>query len=201
MKKKAFWSLSPAVILLGATLVIVTGATFFLNPLVFYVEAGVVLAVLGICIWRLSRMKADIGRYLTRISGHLDQTNRDALALFPLPVVVASEQGEVLWYNEPFRNQVLDGGELFGDPVETVDGGAGTKELGKKRFFDMEYRGRCYTVYTSTVRVRDTALYVLYYVDNTHLKEIAEEYALSRPAVMMVYIDNVEEVMQDIRDS
>ena len=34
MKKKAFWSLSPAVILLGATLVIVTGATFFLNPLV-----------------------------------------------------------------------------------------------------------------------------------------------------------------------
>ena len=65
----------------------------------------------------------------------------------------------------------------------------------------MEYRGRCYTVYTSTVRVRDTALYVLYYVDNTHLKEIAEEYALSRPAVMMVYIDNVEEVMQDIRDS
>ncbi len=92
-------------------------------------------------------------------------------------------------------------GELFGDPVETVDGGAGTKELGKKRFFDMEYRGRCYTVYTSTVRVRDTALYVLYYVDNTHLKEIAEEYALSRPAVMMVYIDNVEEVMQDIRDS
>ena len=196
MKKKAFWSLSPAVILLGATLVIVTGATFFLNPLVFYVEAGVVLAVLGICIWRLSRMKADIGRYLTRISGHLDQTNRDALALFPLPVVV-----EVLWYNEPFRNQVLDGGELFGDPVETVDGGAGTKELGKKRFFDMEYRGRCYTVYTSTVRVRDTALYVLYYVDNTHLKEIAEEYALSRPAVMMVYIDNVEEVMQDIRDS
>ena len=201
MKKKAFWSLSPAVILLGATLVIVTGATFFLNPLVFYVEAGVVLAVLGICIWRLSRMKADIGRYLTRISGHLDQTNRDALALFPLPVVVASEQGEVLWYNEPFRNQVLDGGELFGDPVETVDGGAGTKELGKKRFFDMEYRGRCYTVYTSTVRVRDTALYVLYYVDNTHLKEIAEEYALSRPAVMMVYIDNIEELMQNIRDS
>lgn len=49
--------------------------------------------------------------------------------------------------------------------------------------------------------MRDTALYVLYYVDNTHLKEIAEEYALSRPAVMMVYIDNVEEVMQDIRDS
>ena len=84
---------------------------------------------------------------------------------------------------------MLDGGELFGDPVETVDGGAGTKELGKKRFFDMEYRGRCYTVYTSTVRVRDTTLYVLYYVDNTHLKEIAEEYALSRPAVMMVYIE------------
>ena len=42
MKNKPFWSLSPAVILLAATLVIVTGATFFLNPTVFYVEAGAV---------------------------------------------------------------------------------------------------------------------------------------------------------------
>ena len=70
-----------------------------------------------------------------------------------------------------------------------------------KNAFSTWNTGAGYTVYTSTVRVRDTALYVLYYVDNTHLKEIAEEYALSRPAVMMVYIDNVEEVMQDIRDS
>ena len=115
MKKKPFWSVSPAVILLAATLVLVTGATFFLNPLVFYVEAGVVLAVLVICIWRFSRLKADVSRYLTRISGQLDQTSRDALSLFPLPVVVATEQGEVLWYNEPFRNQVLDGSERFGD--------------------------------------------------------------------------------------
>lgn len=201
MKKKPFWSISPAVILLAATLVLVTGATFFLNPLVFYVEAGVVLAVLVICIWRFSRLKTDVSRYLTRISGQLDQTSRDALSLFPLPVVVATEQGEVLWYNEPFRNQVLDGSERFGESIESVDGGVSVKELQKKRFFDMQYRNRCYTVYTSTVKVRDASLYILYYVDNTHLKEIAEEYALSRPAVMMVYIDNIEEVMQGIRDS
>lgn len=201
MKNKPFWSLSPAVILLAATLVIVTGATFFLNPTVFYVEAGVVLAVLVVCIWRLSRMRADVGRYLTRISGQLDQTNQDALAQFPLPVAVATEQGEVFWYNEAFRQQVLDGGELYGDSVETIDGGLKPKDLQKKRFFDISYRGRSYTVYTSVVRVREASLYVLYYVDNTHLKEIAEEYALSRPSVMMVYIDNVEEVMQDIRDS
>ena len=201
MKNKPFWSLSPAVILLAATLVIVTGATLFLNPTVFYVEAGVVLAVLVVCIWRLSRMRADVGRYLTRISGQLDQTNQDALAQFPLPVAVATEQGEVFWYNEAFRQQVLDGGELYGDSVETIDGGLKPKDLQKKRFFDISYRGRSYTVYTSVVRVREASLYVLYYVDNTHLKEIAEEYALSRPSVMMVYIDNVEEVMQDIRDS
>lgn len=201
MKNKPFWSLSPAVILLAATLVIVTGATFFLNPTVFYIEAGVVLVVLVVCIWRLSRMRADVGRYLTRISGQLDQTSQDALAQFPLPVAVATEQGEVFWYNEAFRHQVLDGGELYGDSVETIDGGLKPKDLQKKRFFDISYRGRSYTVYTSVVRVREASLYVLYYVDNTHLKDIAEEYALSRPSVMMVYIDNVEEVMQDIRDS
>lgn len=201
MKKGKLWSISPVVVLLAAALVVVTGATFFLNRTVFYVEAGAAVLLLCFGVWRFARLKRDIQRYLMRISGQLDQTSQDALSAFPLPVAVGSSQGEILWYNDSFRNQVLDGTDAYGDPLETITGSMKVKDLQKKRFVDIQVLRRSYTVYISPVRVRENTLYVLYYVDNTRLKEIAEEYALSRPAVMMVYIDNIEEVMQNIRDS
>ncbi len=146
-------------------------------------------------------MKKDIGRYLRRIAGSLNQSEQDALSAFPLPVMVSAVNGEIIWYNDLFRHQVLDGNELFGESAGVPTGGATMGELQKKKFIDVSYAGRRYTVYISPVRVREATLYVLYYVDDTQLKEIAEEYALSRPAVMMVYIDNIEELMQNIRDS
>ena len=59
---------------------------------------------------------------------------------------------------------------------------------------------RRYTVYISPLSVRSATLYTLYYVDDTRLKEIADEYRLSRPAVMVVYIDNLE-IAQNTRES
>lgn len=175
--------------------------SFFYNRILFYVELVLFAAVLIVIGWRLRRMKKDIGRYLRRIAGSLNQSEQDALSAFPLPVMVSAVNGEIIWYNDLFRHQVLDGNELFGESVGVPTGGATMGELQKKKFIDVSYAGRRYTVYISPVRVREATLYVLYYVDDTQLKEIAEEYALSRPAVMMVYIDNIEELMQNIRDS
>ena len=198
---KRFWSLSPIILLLTLALAAAVIVSFFYNRILFYVELVLFAAVLIVIGWRLRRMKKDIGRYLRRIAGSLNQSEQDALSAFPLPVMVSAVNGEIIWYNDLFRHQVLDGNELFGESVGVPTGGATMGELQKKKFIDVSYAGRRYTVYISPVRVREATLYVLYYVDDTQLKEIAEEYALSRPAVMMVYIDNIEELMQNIRDS
>lgn len=200
-KNKRFWSLSPIILLLTLALAAAVIVSFFYNRILFYVELVLFAAVLIVIGWRLRRMKKDIGRYLRRIAGSLNQSEQDALSAFPLPVMVSAVNGEIIWYNDLFRHQVLDGNELFGESVGVPTGGATMGELQKKKFIDVSYAGRRYTVYISPVRVREATLYVLYYVDDTQLKEIAEEYALSRPAVMMVYIDNIEELMQNIRDS
>ena len=200
-KNKRFWSLSPIILLLTLALAAAVMVSFFYNRILFYVELVLFAAVLIVIGWRLRRMKKDIGRYLRRIAGSLNQSEQDALSAVPLPVMVSAVNGEIIWYNDLFRHQVLDGNELFGESVGVPTGGATMGELQKKKFIDVSYAGRRYTVYISPVRVREATLYVLYYVDDTQLKEIAEEYALSRPAVMMVYIDNIEELMQNIRDS
>ena len=113
-KNKRFWSLSPIILLLTLALAAAVMVSFFYNRILFYVELVLFAAVLIVIGWRLRRMKKDIGRYLRRIAGSLNQSEQDALSAFPLPVMVSAVNGEIIWYNDLFRHQVLDGNELFG---------------------------------------------------------------------------------------
>ena len=200
-KRKPFWSVTPAVVLLTVVLLLTVGVTFFLNRIAFYIELGLAGAAILFTAMRLSRMNRDIRRYLSRVAGVLDQTEQDALSAFPLPVVVSNADGEVIWYNERFRSEVLDGIDVYGSPLSILTDGLSPSELTRKQSADAEYHGRKYTVFAGRVPVRDADLTVLYYVEDTRLKDIAEEYALSRPAVILLYIDNMDELLQNARDS
>ena len=201
MKKGKFWSLQSVIILLCISLVLAVGVTFFYDRRIFYIELAISLLPIVYSVWHLMHIKRDIGRYLARIADYLNQSEQDSLATFPMPVVVGSANGEVIWYNELFRNQTMEGDDAFGESLTTITGGIQIQDIQKKKFLDITFGKRQFTVYISPVHIRETVLYVLYYVDNTHLKEIANEYALSRPVVMIVYIDNIEELMQNVRDS
>ncbi len=164
----------------------------------FYVSAVLTVAALVCTAVYWIRAKATFKEYLSRIADGLDAADRDALARFPLPVAVGSASGTVLWYNDAFRAEVLGGGEAYGETLTTVTGGHTLAELGKKRTVDAVYNGKKYSVFISRLQGGDI---VLYYVDNTRLKEIAEEYTASRPVVLSVFIDNLEELSAEVRDS
>lgn len=201
MKKRKLWSVTPIAAVLTAVLLLVVGVTFFLNRTVFYIELGVSAAASGLAAWWLVQMKRDIHKTLSGVAASLNQSEQVSLEAFPLPVVVCSESSEVIWYNEQFRTQVLISGEAYGEELTTVTGGVKLEEFQKKKSADVSCGGRRFTVYSSTVSVRDANLYIFYYVENTRYKQIAEEYALSRPAVVLFYIDNMDELLQNARDS
>lgn len=47
VKRKPFWSVTPAVVLLAAVLLLTVGAMFFLNRPVFYIALGLTAAALA----------------------------------------------------------------------------------------------------------------------------------------------------------
>lgn len=198
-RKGLLWK--PVVLITIVFLLLLVGTTFFLNRVVFLVELGV-LAVFLLTLGLLSRrLRSETARYLSYVARRLSQEERDSLSGFPLPVVVGSATGEIIWYNDRFRDQVMEGGEVFGEYLGIVTNNCTLGDLEKKSSLEVRLNKRRYTVLVSPVRHPDSTLYVLYYIDNTHYKEIAEEYTASRPAVLTVYIDNLEELMQDVRDS
>lgn len=201
MKKGRFWYIFPSILWPSLALLGCVIASFFINRTAFYVELAATLLVFAFLIWRSVRMQYDIKRYLTRTAGLLNQADKEALEAFPLPVSVCTFEGEILWYNGLFQRHIVPGKSVFGEPASTVLPDVDVQALAEHPFVDITLGEHQYTVYISPLRVRETRLYVLYYFDNTQLKEIAQEYALSRPSVMLMYIDNVDEVLLNTRES
>lgn len=201
MKKRSIFRLTPIVWVLLVALAVFAAASYFVNPLLCAAELVILAAVALYTFLRLRRLKRDVAQYMNRIGATLNHAERNAVEQFPQPAAVCSAEGEILWYNADFRDQVLEGAEAYGESVGFITGGIPMRDLRDNKTLEVALNGRRYRVFVGAFGVRDTNLYVLYYVDITHLKEIEQEYELSRPAVMLVYIDNVEELSQNLRDS
>lgn len=202
MKPKRIWTASASVILLSLLLI---GSLFvgyyFHYPTVFYIQ----LAIGGIAVlWAGIRQycfRRDVKQYLTGIAARLSDADRQSLLSFPIPTMAVTEQGEIVWYNPAFEKEVLGNKDIYGQPAETMTGGLPISYFARASAQSLRLEDRWYTVYSNPVESEASPLYLLYYVDDTEHQEMLEEYAQSRPVVMALYIDNIEELMQNTRDS
>lgn len=202
MKKwRNFWVVSPILIALCAALVAVLIPVFFLHRTLFYIQLVLTVLLIGATVWHAQRLQRSIRRYLSCVANSLDQDDRQALENSPLPVALATDMGEIVWYNSLFRNDVLAGEDAYGTSLYDRFEGLAADRLGRRYLPCVTHGVAAYAVYTAKLRRRDSAAYVLYFTDITELTQIATEYANSRPVVLSLYIDNSEEVTKDMRDS
>ncbi len=187
-----------------AVLVLMTAQTvaaYFFSFRFFCVSALLTVAAIVTVVLFYLRAQQAFRRYLSHIAEQLSRENRMSLSHFPLPVAVGSADGVLLWYNDDFRNHILNGVEAYGSSLSDITGGYTLQDIRRKSLLDVTYGQKRYNVYTSNLQEGDTDFVLLYYVDNTRLKEIAEEYTASRPVVLSVFIDNLEELSSEVRDS
>lgn len=118
-------------------------------------------------------------------------TGNDETASFPLPVLLLSEEGEIIWFNSLFENLLADFSSLNNNSISTVFPYKKTDE-DKKELSSFEVSGDKgkYTVYPT--RLSDGS-FALYFTDDTALKEIRKKYNMSRPAVLLVNVDSLEQ--------
>lgn len=202
VKPQKIWSVSVSTILLSALLIgcIVSGY-FFHNLLLFYTQLVVGGAVILWTAIHQYRFRRRVKQYLTTIASRLSDTDQQALLSFPLPTVAVTEQGEIIWYNPAFEEEVLKEEEAYGLSIETLTGDMPIHLFADAPAQSIRLGERWYTVYSNPVQTDASLLYLLYFLDDTEHQELLEEYAQSRPVVMVLYIDNVEELMQNTRDS
>lgn len=201
MKPKKIWSLSAGIILLSVLLIGSTLVGYYAHDTrVFYAQLGIGAAAILWAVIRQIRFRRDVKQYLGTIASRLSDAERHSLLNFPIPTVAVTTQGEIVWYSPSFEEDVLKGEDIYGCPLEDLTGGMPVSFFAKTTMQLVRTEDRWYKVYSHPVE-DDSSLILLYYVDDTEHQATMEEYARSRPVVMALYIDNVEELMQNTRDS
>ncbi|MBQ1554781.1 MAG: DHH family phosphoesterase [Clostridia bacterium] len=198
MDNRKYWLLSPfsyvqtGIILLLVLLILLLSGNLTLK-IISLLAGG---AAIGVSLLYSRTVRENIHTYISRLSDSLNIGNRDALNRIPVPAVSVSAQGEIVWYNEQFREIILLGADAQGVMLPRVFKGFDQSWLEKDNRFEVKKEKKVYTVTVGAHEVEQTTQYVLYFNDITDLKRTENQFLLSRPAVMLIVFDNEEELLK-----
>ena len=194
MKPKRFWLVRPLNIMLIAISLVMCGVLFFANRLLFFIFTPIVLVLDILAAVRIWRIQQDLHKVITSMGKAVSDRNEAGLIHFPIPSLLVSLQGEIVWYNEMFRATVLNNKQdIFGYALRSL-----IEEDLSDLLERSPHRVKCgkgyYEVYTLRTE-GEQPFCLLYFVDVTKLELIRQETERRRPVVLIMLIDNYEETI------
>ncbi len=167
------------------------------------VELAILVAVVVLAFVYFDLFNARKQKMLSHISSNLDFMGGNSSNDFPLPVAVCKPDGSIIWYNNLFETAVIGSNPsgyseltaVFNDVgMDTILNSAGSGVV-------IDCDDKHFTVYSHKSKKDNEDVIVLYFVEITKYRAIVDEFVKTRPAVMIMTIDNMAEIQQDYRES
>ncbi len=193
MRIKDFLRLHPMFLVVLFFSVAVSATSFYIHQhLITYVEAvlGIVLCAL-VFIAEL-RNFSDLKKTVEIINSHFAEKNDNRLSAIPLPFIVCSHDGAVVWYNSLFETEIIGDKQLSSKQIASFV--PSSELINRKKSFNISYNGKRYSVFASEISDEYIGDYILFFIDDTYYKDIADKYRDSKPVVMIASIDAMDEV-------
>lgn len=202
MKHKKLWQLTSPVIVLAVIGLVFCFATLITKQFwLFYIELAIFLAGLGFVFVKASNLQKNIVQYMNFISTKLDPKNAHSIDELPIPVILTTQNGEIIHHNTLFANDILAGESAYGVNISKIFEGFEPQVLVGKTATQIEFNDKKYSVFVSECSNKNRKFCASYFIEDTELKNKAMEYELSRPSVLIFTLDNYDEIMQNSKDS
>ncbi|MCR4614728.1 MAG: DHH family phosphoesterase [Clostridiales bacterium] len=120
---------------------------------------------------------------------------------FPLPILVVDPNVKVKWFNRLFYDSFSESSGLRKNSAMDILGENGINAITDKGCADIRFGEKAYTVYSNEIEYKEKPYMVIYFVENTELKDTAVEYRNSRPNVIMISLDGLDELRQKFKES
>ena len=122
MKNNKYWLLTPYSYIQLGLLLLLLMLIFFMEPGrgLKIIAVSVCATAVGLSILFSGSIRQSVYKYVLQIAQSLDTSNKDALNNIPIPVVTVTSQGEIVWYNELFRELILLGADAQGVKLPRV---------------------------------------------------------------------------------
>ena len=99
MRKKAYLFM-PVVLVFFVISIILCVMLFLADRSVFLFSVSLLLLGIAFALIWLKIAEKDINRFLNETGKALAQAQKESLVSFPMPVVIVSDDDEIIWYNE-----------------------------------------------------------------------------------------------------
>ncbi len=201
MKFKAFLYQNPLGLISALILLVFSIVSYFVDFKIFVALSITFFLVLVIDIIYFVFSFANTKKYIEQINKSLLADSNDAVTVFPLPAVITDKRGNITWFNKQFEEDVVDCFDIKKLSMNDFFDDFSFSRLAEERVSDARFGDRQYTAFTLPVNNASNSSLVIYLFDDTYLKEIANEYHFSRPFVMLVLVDNIEQLSRGLTDS
>lgn len=200
MKKKIDLLETTLIIFMVAVTVFALMAAIY-DKRVFLIQLVITLCIVPLGIWRLFSARRDSRKFLEYIGGRLGAVKSDSLVKFPLPVAVSNGEGEIIWTNTLFREFVAGGEEWYGKNIREIGGGLDFEKIFAPGGAEIKTGNGSFSVCGTVSDEMGEKFYSLYFIDKTEERRIGKLYEESRPAVLSITLDNLEELFANCKES
>ena len=169
------------------------------------------IAVITYSFYANNRRKSEISETLQDLTLSVDTAAKSSLINSPFPLVILESNGNIIWRSSKFItefkefdinnyiNNLID--EIRVDIEETEKDTAKEKQISKH----VEINNKNYEILGKFVHSRkydkkhnDKYMMMLYFIDETEIIKLKEEYKDSKSCATIIMIDNYEETIQQL---
>ena len=200
MKRKKLQNLAILYIIMIIVMIVQTVVSYFFSPVIFVIFLCLTVAVSTLAIYRIMNMHSTVQYIFGAVNSGLE-TASNIFTSFALPVMITTEKGEVVWYNDAYKRELTPDDDLVGSDISVVIPDKERKTLSETRPIEIPYKDKIFYIRRSMVSHEGFSQYIYFFNDQTKLLHTANEYKLSRPVIAMITVDNFDELTHNMRDS
>ena len=193
----------PVISAAAAVALLFTVLTFILGPI--WLAILELVAIIGVAVFLViyyDLMSARKQKLITHISSDLEQYIRNISDDFPLPIIICAPDGKIEWFNNRFEEAIGPHSSGYSELSSVFE------NVGIDTLLDASVNGvvidcdeKSYNVFSHRAKDGAGEVIVMYLVDVSKYRRIANDYFRCRPALAIMTIDNMSEIQQDHRES
>ncbi len=201
MKVKALFYQNVAGFSAAVITLVMAVVSFFIERNIGYALGVAFIVILLIdIIYSIVSVKSII-KCVSAVNKTLINGEGDGVDSFPLPAVICDKTGNIVWYNNQFFEDIVDSYDIKRLTINDFFDDFSFDEYSDKRICNSSFAENEYTAFVTSVKNDMNPMLCFYFFDDTAYKSIQREFMESRPFVMMMLVDNIEQLSRFLTDS
>lgn len=197
-KYKDFYTSNKTYMTIDAVLIIFL--ILYNHYLIGFTAMAIFFILLAYNIKNSRARKDEWERFIENFSSNLDSATRSTLIKLPFPLIIVSESGNILWYNQGISNMTQEnilGTNISSIIADEIVKGLLTREIDSYKC--VKINDKYYDIHTSTINTyenRNEEIILFYFYDVTDRSELRKEIARLEWSTFLLEVDNLDEVVK-----